>query len=690
MALFSSEETSTPKIIEYTLSPYVLRKDSSEEEIVSYYDTLNNKAYHHYASMWRSIGLAEEKQAKKLFDAICASVIDTNVAIRDMCKNDLEKLLYSTEDTKEEVVEKNIPEYEFQLKMIYSDFWPANAIRLKAFSDNGAVYYEDGKLANFEHFLRSVYEEKVMAGKLGIDLAVKSYQRDIALYRDTYFEATKRERPQNNFYLSLRTGDGEINYESEADIVAQAIEDASSGSVEANYNFFISFQSYFNKTISGYALKIKEATRNKPASQIKYTLQQAKLRESEYTNRYSELFNLYIATYRQTLRSYALLTSLLSYDAKLPSVGAYPLNTYFDDVEETFEDILLTSLGELVDNSVSYYKETGSDEFILRSENQIRNYYQEQLSKIYLKTDRALKLTDIQKLEVPIIEEYKEKIDEFRSACMLKINYSFPNDYPPINRFVDYSFSIGSDFQGLDRRTVIEWAMQAAKKSDLSLHSLKIIKLKIGEFININCMHGDNASHKEELGSHEWSVIQERFAMIEHRLLVFGESLIENYLQYLRRYYEGDVNSEAWETFMDEANALKAEPITTYYDTSFDVASVENKAKEDRENYESGTDAPYYVKMKKMAQQKIFDINDRYAREVESAKENYVQTGKRAPLNLVLNNLRTDIDRVVDEYLKLASYYVKEFDIQDVEIVDDFEKGTYYYFQNENKREEEA
>jgi len=181
-------------------------------------------------------------------------------------------------------------------------------------------------------------------------------------------------------------------------------------------------------------------------------------------------------------------------DIKLPDAEEYELNTFFKDVEDTFEDTLHTSMHEMVNQSVAYYEKTDSDDYILNTENQIRNYYQEQLSKLYLETKNEIKESEIQKLEIPILEEFKEKIDEFRNACMRKISYSFAADYPPINKFVDYSFSINVAFQGLDKRTVVEWAMQAAKKQDLSLHSINLIRLKISEFININCMNGDNAS----------------------------------------------------------------------------------------------------------------------------------------------------------------------------------------------------
>ncbi len=442
--------------------------------------------------------------------------------------------------------------------------------------------------------------------------------------------------------------------------------------------------------ISKYALSIKESTYLLPASEIKHIMQSAKLNEIEYENRYSELFNLYVSTYKQTYRQYALLTSMGYQDIKLPGVEEYALNTFFSDVENTFEDTLHTSMHEMVNQSVAYYEKTDSDDYILSTENQIRNYYQEQLSKLYLESKKEIKENEIQKLEVPVLEEYKEKIDEFRNACMRKISYSFASDYPPINKFENYSFNIDVVFQGLDKRTVVEWAMQAAKKKDLSLHSINLIRLKISEFININCMNGDNASHKEKLGSHELSVIQEKYAMIEHRLRVFGESLTEVYLQYLRRYYTGDFSSDEWKEFESKVDELLDQPFTTYYDTSFDIASVQKQANEDNDNYEIGSETPFYTKMKTISQKKIFDVNDMYANEIAQTKEEYIKTGRKVGLNLIINNLRADIDRIVDEHMNLVNYYVKEFEEQDIEIKDEFDKGPYYFFQSKNNKKEQS
>ena len=91
-----------------------------------------------------------------------------------------------------------------------------------------------------------------------------------------------------------------------------------------------------------------------------------------------------------------------------------------------------------------------------------------------------------------------------------------------------------------------------------------------------------------------------------------------------------------------------------------------------------------------MAQRKIFDVNDMYAKEIEEAKEEYIRTGRKVDLNLIINNLRTDIDRIVDEYLNLVNYYVQEFNVKDIEIRDEFEKGPYYGFQVERNEEEEG
>lgn len=699
MAFFSHEEEKS-RLNEYRIIPYVHKKDSTAREIISYYETVNNNAYQHYASEWRHIDLnvSDKNHKENIFDLICSAIIDDNATIHDMCKSDLEKLDFKSEDidfsefdaVTEYIDQNEFQEFSFNLKMIYSDFWPSNAIRLKAYADQSSSFYTNGKLSNFEYYLRSFYKQKVLSGEYELSIATSSYQRDISLYRDTYFENNNVHVSDASFYLQILEKLDNFNYESADDIIFQATEDASSGNAEINYNFFISFQSYFNKMISKYALSIKESTYLLPAAEIKHIMQSARLNEIEYKNRYSELLNLYVSTYKQIYRQYALLTSVNYQDIKLPSVKEYPLNTFFNDVENTFEDTLHTSMSEMVNQSVAYFEKTDSDDYILSTENQIRNYYQEQLSKLYLKPKSEIKLTEIQKLEVPILEEYKEKIDEFRNACMRKISYSFASDYPPINKFVDYSFNINVDFQGLDKRTVIEWAMQAAKKKDLSLHSINLIRLKISEFININCMNGDSASHKEELGSHELSVIQEKYAMIENRLIVFGESLVEVYLQYLRRYYIGDFDSDEWKTFDNKIDELLDQPLTTYYDTSFDIASVQKQAHEDNDNYGLGSETPFYTKMKTIAQKKIFDVNDMYANDIEAAKEEYVKTGRKVNLNLIINTLRTDIDRIIDEHMNLANYYVNEFEEQSIEIKDEFEKGPYYFFHAETNLREQS
>ncbi len=695
MAFFSQEEEKT-RLNEYSIIQYVHKKDSTAREIISYYETTNNSAYQHYASEWRHIDLnmSDEVYKQRIFDSICAAIIDDNATIHDMCKSDLEKLNVQTEDldfSEIESIEDNIDyeefqEYGFPLKMVYSDFWPSNAIRLKAYADKTSSFYTNGKLSNFEYFLRNIYRQKLLSNEFNRQLATSGYERDISIYRDTYFENNETALSDSSFYLQVEQQLDNLNYELAEDIIFQATEDASSGTTEINFNFFISFQSYFNSLISNYALQVRESTYGLPSNEVKYLLQSAKLKEAEYINRYSELFNLYVSTFNQIYRKLALLTLIEGIDMKLPLAETYKLNTFFDDVEETFEDALQTSMGDMVNQSVSYYEKTGTDNYILGIENQIRNYYQEQLSKLYLSPVSEISIKDIQKHEIPVLEDYKEKIDEFRNACMRKTSYPFTSDYPPINKYVDYSFNIGNDFQGLDKRTVVEWAMQAAKKEDLSLYSINVIRLKISEFININCINGDTSSHKEIVGSHELSVRREKFAMIENQLLVFGEILIETYMQYFKRYYEDDTKSEVWKEFEKKVLDIKDQPLTTYYDTSFDIASVQDQAEKDNEHYDSGEDAPYYTKMRNVSQQKIFEVNELYAEEIEQVKEDYIKTGRKMPLTLKLNILRVDIDRIVDDYLNLVNYYVKEFNVNDVQVIDEFDKGPYYSFQNKTTK----
>jgi hypothetical protein len=414
-------------------------------------------------------------------------------------------------------------------------------------------------------------------------------------------------------------------------------------------------------------------------------LLEAKLNEKNFVDKYKELFSIYIGNYEHTRTQFNNLTAYYSKNDTLPTLDEYSLNTFFDDVSNTFKETLLSSLDDLVKRSVDYYQKTGSDDFIINIENQIRNYYQEQLSSLYIKSRNAIKKSDIQKYEIPIIEEYKEKIDEYRNACMQKIDYIFDKEYPPINKYVDYSFNLGKEFQGLDKRMVVERAIEAAKNNDLSLHFINIVRLKTEEFININCMHGDAVSKEEELGVHEINVIMERFAMIEQRLLSFGQRMIEYYLLYISRYYEGDKASMEWKAFEEKYDELLNQPLTTYYDTTFDIAKVQQQAQDDKEHYDSGDATSFFTKMKNTTQQKIYDVNDKYVQEIEDAKASYIETGRRKALNLVLQNYRTDIDRLVDEYVTIAQYYIQEFENSEFDIVDDFDKGKYYYFQNEEE-----
>ena len=68
MALFSSgEETAKIRLNEYSIIQYVHKKDSTAREIISYYETVNNNAYQHYASEWRHIDLDMSDKEYKQF-----------------------------------------------------------------------------------------------------------------------------------------------------------------------------------------------------------------------------------------------------------------------------------------------------------------------------------------------------------------------------------------------------------------------------------------------------------------------------------------------------------------------------------------------------------------------------------------------------------------------------------------------
>jgi len=683
-SMFSMSESDVG-LKEYLITVYVLSEDTKEEEIISHYELQNNKAYQFYSEQWREIDLkhiAIDKK-EKYFDTLCALLMDTHQKVQEACLENLE--VYYQQKTEEEIeIGQKIDSVDLDLKMLYSEYWPLNAIRLKAYVDRDANYYVNGKLSNFEYFLRSLYRQKVLQKELDLLFAETSYRQDISIYRDVYFEGHNTGVANSNFYLQIAPAPEHFNFESNTDIIYQAKEDASSYMDEPNYSFFISFQAHFNKQISDYALRVKHEIYPLDSKALKQMLLEAKLNEKNFVDKYKELFSLYCGNYEHARTQFNQLTGAYTKLYNLPKVEEYSLTTFFDDVSDTFKETLLSSLDDLVSRSVEYYRKTGSDDFIVNIENQIRNYYQEQLSSLYIKSKHVIKKSDIQKYEIPIIEEYKEKIDEYRNACMQKIDYIFDKDYPPINKYVDYSFSLGKEFQGLDKRMVVEWAVEAAKNNDLSLHFLNIIRLKTEEFININCMHGDAVSKEEELGVHEINVIMERFAMIEQRLLSFGQRMIEYYLLYLSRYYTGDKTSDEWKAFESKYDELLNQPLTTYYDTTFDIAKVQQQAQDDKEHYDSGDATSFFTKMKNTTQQKIYDVNDKYVQEIEDAKATYIETGRRKALNLVLQNYRTDIDRLVDEYMMIAQYYIQEFENSEIEIVDDFDKGKYYYFQNES------
>jgi len=686
-SIFSTSETIGVDLREYTIIEYDIRIDINAEEIVSYYELQNNKAYQFYASQWRNIDLSSLDGDKKerYFDISCASLMNTHQNIQESCLDKLE-LFYHIKKEENIEIDKKIDFVDFNLRMLYSGYWPLNAIRLKAYIDRAANYYSNGKLSNLEYFLRNIYRQKILQKKNRLEqsIAEVSYMQDISTYRDVYFENTNRI-VNSSFYLQVAPAPKDFNFENEDHIIYQAKEDASLYMDELNHSFFIAFQAHFNRQISDYALRIKHEIYSLDSKALKQMLLEAKLNEKNFVDKYNELFSLYTGNYENTRMQFAQLTALDSKYNSPPKNKEFTLNIFFDNVNDTFKETLLSSLDDLVSRSVNYYQKINSDDFIMSIENQIRNYYQEQLSSLYIKTKNIIKKNDIQKYEIPILEEYKEKIDEYRNTKKKKIDYIFDKDYPPINKYVDYSFSLGKEFQGLDKRMVVEWAIDAAKNSDLSLHFINIIRLKIEEFININCMHGDAISKEEELGVHEINVIMERFAMIEQRLLSFGQRMIEYYLLYISRYYKEDKSGTEWKAFEAKYDELLNQPLTTYYDTTFDIAKVQQHAQDDKEHYDSGDATSYYTKMKNTVQQKIYDVNDKYVKEIEEAKADYVETGRRKALNLVLQNYRTDIDRLVDEYLIISQYYVQEFENNEFEIIDDFDKGKYYNFQNENE-----
>jgi hypothetical protein len=684
-SIFSTNDNESD-LKEYKILKYDFNENSNVEDIIFHYEVQNEKAYQYYATLWRNIDIKKDDNDKKekYFDFLCAFYINTHHNIQEECLENIEHLYHLKKENGQDSDENidKVDSVKFELKMIYSEYWPLNAIRLKAYVDRNVNYYTNGQLANFEYFLRNIYRQKILNQNMEVSFADTSYKQDILVYRDIYFVD---RNISSDFYLQVEPAPKSFNFENQTHIIYQAKEDASTYMNEPNYSFFLSFQAHFNKQISDYALRVKHEIYTLDSKALKQMLLEAKLNEKNYVDKYKELFNLYVGNYEYTRSQFIRLTGNYTQVHSLPKLNEYSVNTFFDEVTDTFKETLLSSIDDLVTRSIEYYKKTSSDEFIINIENQIRNYYQEQLSSLYIKTKNIIKKSDIQKYEIPILEEYKEKIDEYRNACMQKIDYIFDKDYPPINKYVDYSFSLGKEFQGLDKRMVIEWAIEAGKNNDLSLHFINIIRLKTEEFININCMHGDAVSKEEEMGAHEINVIMERFAMIEQRLLSFGQRMIEYYLLYISRYYQGEKSNEEWKAFEAKYNELLNQPLTTYYDTTFDIAKVQQQAQDDKTHYDSGDATSFFTKMKNTTQQKIYDVNDKYLQEIEEAKTSYIETGRRKALNLVLQNYRTDIDRLIDEYLTIAQYYIQEFENNEIDIVDDFDKGKYYYFQNDEE-----
>ena len=89
--------------------------------------------------------------------------------------------------------------------------------------------------------------------------------------------------------------------------------------------------------------------------------------------------------------------------------------------------------------------------------------------------------------------------------------------------------------------------------------------------------------------------------------------------------------------------------------------------------------------MKNISQQKIYDVNDRYGNDIEVAKAEYVKTGKRVDLNIMFQNLRLEMDRIVDEYFNMSNYYINEFKNKTLKNEIAFDMGKYYYFQTNAK-----
>ncbi len=677
--VFNENTNTNVELNDFDIVSYEIDDEITFKYIQTYYSDQNNNAYDYYVKLWRDIDLNEKLNVDKIqiFDQICNMWIDTNEKINDMCSESMNILVdtYDTEDM----------ECEIYLKMLYARFWPMNAVRMKAYVDRRNTNYLNGKISSFEYLLKTYYQEKITKKQIDLEKARGEYIHSITTYRDYYFDDVEYSLPDNNFFLDIMSNPETFEYKNEKHLAYQANLDAIMVDQDNNDNFLLSFQSYFNKELNGQALKVNNSSFDLSPKELKKTLQRAKLKETEIIDEYNRLFSFYIQAYKYTFKQLQKLTSQNKAILELANISAYPLKRNFEEIDKTFSEVLNSSLKDLVDASISSFENNQTDDYIIRTEKQIRNYYQGQLAELINNESNE----GIEQEEIILVEEYKVLIDEFRNLCTEKINYNFRNDYPKLNQYSDYSFSLGERFTGLDKRTIIESAIEAAKKGDLSLHTLKLILLKVSEYININSMDGDASSSEDQLGPHEVNVIMEKYAAIEQKILIYGKMLAEIYLHNVKKNYNGDITDSRWKEFLDNANELLNRPITTFYETNFDIATVQRYAQIDNKIYESADQAPFYTKMKNLTQQKIYDVNDSYLYDIEEAKQTFIDTGKQVELKKSLNNLRTDIDRIIDEYKNMSNYYIKEFKVklQDIDIV--FDKGKHYYFQSNNKEKGE-
>jgi hypothetical protein len=571
----------------------------------------------------------------------------------------------------------------FLLDVTNLSIWTPNAIRLKAYSDRGSNYYDNGQLSDFEYLLQTFYRSEIFNKKKSFDEATILYQKDIIIYRTTYFVENDKNQHSNEFFLSLQAQPNDSEFYKREYAIYQAQQDASlKVSNDLNIHYLKSIQAYFNRKIENNSTRTMKKLLDLLPNEQKKDIQEARIVEEDFSNEFIELFNLYIYHYSQTRNKYLALTNNHTKLIESHKIDDYKLTKFFDIVEEPFELSLYSSLSLRAQEASDYYNKFKSNQYYINTENRIRDFYQDKILSIITTKDMTDDKSQLQ--EYSCIEEYKEKIQDFRHKCGTGTDYIFPPEIPYINKYQDYSFSISKLFIGLDTRTVIENAITAAKNEDYSIYNIEWIRSKISEFININCMDADQNAEKEINGRHEVNVIMENYGMNEQRLLLYLKRLITFYSKYFISTLEKKDTSKI-KYYEKEVIKLNKTPVITYFDNKLEISSLIEQLNLEKEDTNNEITSAYLMKIQNATQQKIFDINDIYNERILHSMSEYVETGDAVKLNNVFQNLVLDINRLLDEFEKFSKHYNTHSEVVNKDDKVEFDLGKYYYFKTKQK-----